>query len=170
MTPAVVDTDVVSFLFKSDARAQQYLLFLHDRRLLISFMTEAELEQRVLLAKWGSERISRFRGFSRECIPGSFYSVQPTGGGLPDPGGVRHESVKPRKYLDFTYSSERSPTLGSEPRPPRSGCFGRRNRSLTNRSLTVAALTGRIPALTFVSCTRIPVSRAPGLITIASEA
>jgi len=32
MTPAVVDTGVVSFLFKSDARAQQYLPFLHDRR------------------------------------------------------------------------------------------------------------------------------------------
>lgn len=41
MTPAVVDTDVVSFLFKSDARAQQYLFFLRDRELLISFMTEA---------------------------------------------------------------------------------------------------------------------------------
>ena len=63
MTPAVVDTDVVSFLFKSDARAQQYLPFLHDRQLLISFMTEAELEQWVLLAKWGPERIGRFRVF-----------------------------------------------------------------------------------------------------------
>ena len=53
MTPAVVDTDVVFFLFKSDARAQQYLSFLHDRRLLISFMTEAELEQWVLWQSGG---------------------------------------------------------------------------------------------------------------------
>ena len=63
MTPIVVDTDVVSFLFKSDARAQQYLSFLDNHQLLISFMTEAELEQWVLLAKWGPERVSRFHGF-----------------------------------------------------------------------------------------------------------
>ena len=63
MTPAVVDTDVVSFLFKSDARAQDYLSFLPGRQLLISFMTEAELEQWVLLARWGPERVTRFRSF-----------------------------------------------------------------------------------------------------------
>jgi tRNA(fMet)-specific endonuclease VapC len=44
MTPIVVDTDVVSFLFKNDSRAQLYLPLLRNHELLISFMTEAELE------------------------------------------------------------------------------------------------------------------------------
>jgi predicted nucleic acid-binding protein len=63
MTPCVVDTDVVSFLFKNDSRAQQYLPYLAGHQLLISFMTEAELEQWVLLANWGPERTGRFREF-----------------------------------------------------------------------------------------------------------
>jgi len=62
MTAVVVDTDVVSFLFKSDSRAQLYLP-LRNRDLLVSFMTEAELEQWILLAKWGVERVRRFRTF-----------------------------------------------------------------------------------------------------------
>jgi len=50
MKPVVLDTDVVSFLFKSDTRAQIYLPELQDRQWFISFMTEAELEQWALLA------------------------------------------------------------------------------------------------------------------------
>jgi hypothetical protein len=53
MTPAVVDTDVVSFLFTSDSRAQLYLPLMRNRELLVSFMTEAELEQWILLARVG---------------------------------------------------------------------------------------------------------------------
>ena len=52
MTSVVVDTDVVSFLFKNDSRAQLYLPLLKNRKLLVSFMTEAELEQWILLARW----------------------------------------------------------------------------------------------------------------------
>jgi len=63
MTPVVVDTDVVSFLFKNDSRAQLYLPLMRNRDLLVSFMTEAELEQWILLAKWGVERVRRFRIF-----------------------------------------------------------------------------------------------------------
>ena len=63
MTPVVVDTDVVSFLFKDDSRAQLYLPFMRNRDLLISFMTEAELEQWILLAKWRADRVRRFRFF-----------------------------------------------------------------------------------------------------------
>jgi predicted nucleic acid-binding protein len=63
MTPAVVDTDVVSFLFKNDSRAQVYLPLMRNRDLLVSFMTEAELEQWILLAKWGVDRVRRFRIF-----------------------------------------------------------------------------------------------------------
>ena len=63
MTPAVVDTDVVSFLFKNDSRAQIYLPLMRSRELLVSFMTEAELEQWILLANWGIDRVRRFRIF-----------------------------------------------------------------------------------------------------------
>jgi predicted nucleic acid-binding protein len=63
MTPVVVDTDVVSFLFKNDSRAQLYLPMMRNRDLAISFMTEAELEQWILLAKWGVGRVRRFRVF-----------------------------------------------------------------------------------------------------------
>ena len=64
-TPAVVDTDVVSFLFKNDSRAQLYLPVLQHRKLLVSFMTEAELEQGIVLAKWGAGRIQRFHEFMK---------------------------------------------------------------------------------------------------------
>ena len=63
MTPAVVDTVVVSFLFKNDSRAQLYLPLMRNRDLLVSFMTEAELEQWILLANWGADRVRRFRIF-----------------------------------------------------------------------------------------------------------
>jgi len=46
MTPCVVDTDVVSFLFENDHRAHPYLPLLRDRELLVSFMTEAELARK----------------------------------------------------------------------------------------------------------------------------
>jgi tRNA(fMet)-specific endonuclease VapC len=57
MTPVVVDTDVASFLFKNDSRADAYLPHLRERQWLISFMTEAELEQWALLSNWQTKRI-----------------------------------------------------------------------------------------------------------------
>ena len=58
MSPVVLDTDVVSFLFKSDSRAQSYIPHLGDRQWLISFMTEAELEQWVLRWNWTPRRFA----------------------------------------------------------------------------------------------------------------
>src|ERR1700732_632252 len=63
MTPVVLDTDVVSFLFKNDSRASGYLPHLQDRQWLISFMTEAELEQWALLSSWQAKRIEWLRVF-----------------------------------------------------------------------------------------------------------
>ncbi|HEY1183131.1 MAG TPA: PIN domain-containing protein [Bryobacteraceae bacterium] len=63
MKPVVLDTDVVSFLFKSDTRAQRYLPLLQDRQWFISFMTEAELEQWALLANWSEKRVDWLRLF-----------------------------------------------------------------------------------------------------------
>jgi len=61
MTPVVVDTDVVSFLLKNESRAKPYLSHLRDRQWLISFVTEAELEQWVLLSNWHVKRIDWLR-------------------------------------------------------------------------------------------------------------
>jgi len=63
MKPIVLDTDVVSFLFKADSRAQLYLPHLDNRQWFISFMTEAELEQWALLANWSEKRIEWLRLF-----------------------------------------------------------------------------------------------------------
>jgi tRNA(fMet)-specific endonuclease VapC len=63
MKSIVLDTDVVSFLFKADTRAQMYLPRLQDRQWFISFMTEAELEQWDLLANWSEKRVVWLRLF-----------------------------------------------------------------------------------------------------------
>jgi predicted nucleic acid-binding protein len=55
----VVDTDVVSFLFRRDTRADLYRPHLAGRVLAISFMTLADLDQWVLEHQWGVERRER---------------------------------------------------------------------------------------------------------------
>lgn len=67
----VVDTDVVSFLFRNDTRAARYRPYLTGRVLTISFMTLAELDQWVLERNWGSVR----RAAMREHL--ADYSVHP---------------------------------------------------------------------------------------------
>ena len=61
MRPVVLDTDIVSFFFKNDSRAEAYLPHLRNRQWLISFMTEAELEQWALLSNWQVKRIEWLR-------------------------------------------------------------------------------------------------------------
>jgi len=63
MSNVVVDTDVVSFLFKNHPLAYQYLPDLAGRTLLISFMTLAELDRWVLAARWGEARSKRLREY-----------------------------------------------------------------------------------------------------------
>jgi predicted nucleic acid-binding protein len=41
----VMDTDVWSFVFKGDTRAQRYLPYLADKTVCVSFQTVAELYQ-----------------------------------------------------------------------------------------------------------------------------
>jgi tRNA(fMet)-specific endonuclease VapC len=71
--PVVLDTDVVSFLFEGDSRAKIYVQQLQNRRWLIPFMTEAELEQWPLLANWGAKRVEWLRLFLGRCaiVPSS---------------------------------------------------------------------------------------------------
>ncbi|MGB7759614.1 MAG: PIN domain-containing protein [Bryobacteraceae bacterium] len=76
MKPVVLDTDVVSFLFKADSRAQLHLPHLDNRQWLISFMTEAELEQWALLANWSEKRVDWLRLFlSRFAIVPSSHDL-----------------------------------------------------------------------------------------------
>jgi predicted nucleic acid-binding protein len=76
MKPIVLDTDVVSFFFKADGRAQLYLPHLDNRQWFISFMTEAELEQWALLANWTEKRVEWLRLFlSRFAIVPSLHDL-----------------------------------------------------------------------------------------------
>ena len=56
MNAAVVDTDVVSMLFKGDTRVLAYQPHVAGRLLGISFMTLAELERWPLERDWGFRR------------------------------------------------------------------------------------------------------------------
>ena len=56
MNAAIVDTDVVSMLFKGDTRAFAYRPHITGRLLGISFMTLAELERWPLERGWGQGR------------------------------------------------------------------------------------------------------------------
>jgi tRNA(fMet)-specific endonuclease VapC len=68
MSDAVIDTDVVSFLFKRDTRADAYKPHLVGRRLVVSFMTVAELEAWVLIRNWGETNKARMREHLRNFV------------------------------------------------------------------------------------------------------
>jgi tRNA(fMet)-specific endonuclease VapC len=53
---AIVDTDVVSMLFKGDTRAVDYRRHITGRLLGISFMTLAELQRWALERGWGASK------------------------------------------------------------------------------------------------------------------
>jgi len=58
-TVVIVDTDVVSFLFKGDTRARAYRPHLQGKTLALSFMTVAELYQWAYSRNWGKQRLAR---------------------------------------------------------------------------------------------------------------
>ena len=59
MSAVVIDTDVVSFLFKGHPVASLYESDLKGHAPLISFMTLAELTRWPMQAKWGEEKRRR---------------------------------------------------------------------------------------------------------------
>ena len=67
-TAVVVDTDVVSYLFKSHPNAFHYFPDLTDRTPVISFMTQAELDRWVLEARWGEARRKRLREYLERFV------------------------------------------------------------------------------------------------------
>ena len=56
MSRVVVDTDVVSFIFRNHSIGTLYEADLAGRTLLISFMTLAELERWAIQSNWGEAR------------------------------------------------------------------------------------------------------------------
>ena len=62
-TPAVVDTDVVSFLFKNHSLAQAYPVILAGRPLAVSPITLAEIEYGMEAKDWGAARRDLMRRF-----------------------------------------------------------------------------------------------------------
>jgi tRNA(fMet)-specific endonuclease VapC len=59
----VIDTDVISYIFKSDSRASLYFPHLDGNLGLISFMTLAELRQWSLVRDWGERRLRELELF-----------------------------------------------------------------------------------------------------------
>jgi predicted nucleic acid-binding protein len=55
-TPVVVDTDVISFLFKSHSLASAYQVLLVGRPLAVSLISLAEIEYGMEVKNWGSAR------------------------------------------------------------------------------------------------------------------
>lgn len=66
MSRVMVDTDVVSFLFKNDSRASLYRTHLLGKELVISFMTLAELLRWALERNWDKTRQTRLKEHLRQ--------------------------------------------------------------------------------------------------------
>ena len=62
-SPVVVDTDVISMLFKHDPRGLPYVELLRGLPLVASFMTYAELYQWARLRNWGEARLEELEEF-----------------------------------------------------------------------------------------------------------
>ena len=68
MASVVVDTDVMSFLFKRDSRAEGYRPHLTGKLLVLSFMTVAELDRWALARNWGKTRCARMEEYLRNFV------------------------------------------------------------------------------------------------------
>lgn len=66
MNVVIVDTDVVSYLFKGDTRSALYAPHLAGTLAAISFMTLAELRQWTILHNWGTRRQGALMEFITE--------------------------------------------------------------------------------------------------------
>lgn len=68
-TPVVVDTDVVSFLFKAHSLASAYQAILAGRSLAGSLITLAEIEYGMEAKNWGASRRDLMRRFLARFTP-----------------------------------------------------------------------------------------------------
>ena len=63
MTKVVVDTEVVSYVFKNHPFGSRYDPELAGHITLISFMTVAEIDRWMLQYRWGNQRVQLLRTF-----------------------------------------------------------------------------------------------------------
>jgi predicted nucleic acid-binding protein len=68
-SPTVVDTDVVSFLFKNHPLASAYQAILAGRPLAVSLITLAEIEYGMEVKNWGATRRDLMRRFLARFTP-----------------------------------------------------------------------------------------------------
>ncbi len=68
MRALLVDTDVVSMIFKQDTRASRFERYLIGAQRAICFMTRAELSLWPRRADWGQVKIRRFERFLRDYV------------------------------------------------------------------------------------------------------
>lgn len=59
----VVDTDVLSYLFRLDSRADLFQPLLEGAVAFVSFMTVAEIDRWALARSWGPARLARLNAF-----------------------------------------------------------------------------------------------------------
>jgi predicted nucleic acid-binding protein len=71
----VVDTDVLSFLFKEDTRGELYLPHLDSKLTIISFMTLAETNRWALERNWGVAKRAAMRTFLEQFILSPFNRI-----------------------------------------------------------------------------------------------
>ena len=72
MASLVVDTDVVSFLYKQDSRAALYWPHLTGHILVISFMAVAELHRWALKSNWGPRRRAALQAHLQQFLTDPF--------------------------------------------------------------------------------------------------
>jgi hypothetical protein len=109
MNAVVVDTDVVSYLFKGHPTAFEYLPDLKDRTPIVSFMTIAELDRWSLEAKWAEVRRQKVREYLERFVSDLSYFL--TIGNFVPPGLVS------RWQLRLAGAESNAPTPGLRPRP-----------------------------------------------------
>lgn len=59
----VVDTDVISYIFRRDTRAEPFVALLSGTEIVISFMTLAELDLWALTRNWSPARTARLNAY-----------------------------------------------------------------------------------------------------------
>ncbi len=75
MSRLLVDTDVFSFLFKGDTRADAYRSDIANRSLCLSFMTVAEIKCWAIQRRWGPDRLARLDTTLRRYVVVPFESA-----------------------------------------------------------------------------------------------
>jgi tRNA(fMet)-specific endonuclease VapC len=68
MSRIVLDTDVISYFIKRDPRVSPYESLVSGHKIVVSFMTEAELERWALQSNWGPAKRARLAEYLEPMI------------------------------------------------------------------------------------------------------